>query len=101
MIQADLEANDLIDHGQLLVQFDCRRISVNVHQSARDKLAVVHLVFTRLACLGPSLIPVKERERVSGKVSNINQRFVNSCLGNSPSVYISTQLNAPYNLPCA
>jgi len=31
---------------------------------------------------------VKERERVSGKVSN--QRFVNSCLVNSPSVYIYT-----------
>ena len=24
-------------------EFDCRRISVNVHQSASDKLAVVHL----------------------------------------------------------
>ena len=45
-------------------------------------------LFTRLACLGLSLIPVKERERVSGKVSN--QRFVNSCLANSPSVYIYT-----------
>ena len=31
-------------------------------------------MFTRLACLGLGLIPVKERERVSGKVSN--QRFV-------------------------
>ena len=45
-------------------------------------------LFTRLACLGLSLIPVKERERVSGKVSN--ERFVNSCLANSPSVYIYT-----------
>ena len=69
-------------------EFDGRRISVNVHQSASDKLAVV--LFTRLACLGLSLIPVKERERVSGKVSNMNQRFVNSCLANSPSVYIYT-----------
>ena len=42
-------------------------------------------LFTRLACLGLSLIPVKERERVSGKVSDINQRFLNSCLANSPS----------------
>ena len=33
-------------------------------------------MFTRLACLGLGLIPVKERERVSGKVSN--QRFVTS-----------------------
>ena len=27
---------------------------------------------------------------MSGKVSNVNQRFVNSCLANSPSVYIYT-----------
>ena len=39
-------------------------------------------LFTRLTCLGLSLISVKEKERVSGKVSN--QRFVNSCLANSP-----------------
>ena len=65
---------------------DGRRISVIVHRSAGDKLAVES--FTRLACLGPSLIPVKERERVSGKVSN--QRFVNSCLANSLSVKIYT-----------
>ena len=46
-------------------------------------------LFTRLACLGLSLIlfrSTSERERVSGKVSN--ERFVNSCLANSPSVYI-------------
>ena len=42
-------------------------------------------LFTRVACLGLSLIPVKERERVPGKVSD--QTFVNSCLANSPSVY--------------
>ena len=41
---------------------------VGVHRSASDKLAVQS--FTLLACLGPSLIPVKEKERVSGKVSN-------------------------------
>ena len=62
-------------------EFDCRRISVIVHRSASEKLAVVH-------SLGLSLIPVKEREIVSGKVSN--ERFVNSCLANSPSVYIYT-----------
>ena len=45
-------------------------------------------MFTGLASLGLSLIPVKEREKVSGKVSN--KRFVNSCLANSPSVYIYT-----------
>ena len=43
-------------------------------------------MFTLLACLGLSLIPFKERERASGKVSS--ERFVNSCLSNSPSVYI-------------
>ena len=77
-------------------EFDGRQISVIVHRSASDKLAVES--FTLLACLGPSLIPVKERERVSGKVSN--QRFVNSCLANSLSVKIYTVI-APYNFICA
>ena len=45
-------------------EFDGRQISVIVHRSPSDKLAVES--FTRLACLGPSLMPVKERERVSG-----------------------------------
>ena len=54
-------------------EFDCLRISVIVHRSASDKLGVVH---SSPACLGLSLNPVKERKRVSGKVSN--QRFVNS-----------------------
>ena len=59
-------------------EFDCRRISVIIHCSSSDKLAVES--FTRLVCFGPSLIiPVKERERVSGKVQLkvSNQRFVN------------------------
>ena len=56
-----------------------------MHRSASDKLAVES--FTLLACLGPSLIPVKERERVSGKV--FNERFVNSCPGKlSKCLYI-------------
>ena len=67
-----------------------------VHRSAGDKLALE--LFTIRACLGPSLIPVKERERVSGRVSN--QRFVNSCLANSLSVKY-TLLYAPYNFICA
>ena len=67
-------------------EFDGRRISIIVHRSVSDKLGVES--FTRLACFGTSLTPVKERERVSGKVSN--ERFVNSCLANSPSVYIYT-----------
>ena len=73
-------------------EFDGRRISIIVHRSVSDKLAVES--FTRLACFGPSLIPVKERERVSGKVQLkvSNQRFVNSCLANSLSVKIYTVL---------
>ena len=71
-------------------EFDCRRISVIVHRSASDKLIVVHL-----SCLfgAESYSGQRERERVYGKVSN--QRFVNSCLANSPSVYIYTHLIAP------
>ena len=73
-------------------EFDGRRISAIVHRSGSDKLAVES--FTRLVCFGPSLIPVKERERVSGKVQLkiSNQRFVNSCLANSLSVKIHTVL---------
>ena len=66
-------------------EFDCRRISVVVHRSVSDKLAVVHSSLTRLSCLGLSLIPVKERERVSGRVSN--QKRVNLCVAISPSFY--------------
>ena len=73
-------------------EFDGQRISAIVHRSAGDKLAVES--FTRLACLGPSLIPVKETERVSGKVQLkvSNQRFMNSCLANALSVKIYTLL---------
>ena len=73
-------------------EFDGRRISVIIHHSASDKLAVES--FTRLACFEPSLIPVKGRERVSGKaqLKVFNQRFVNSCLANSLSVKIYTVL---------
>ena len=76
-----------MSRDKVSTEFDCRRSSVIAHGSASDKLAVDSLV---LLCLGLSLIPVKERERVSGKVSN--QRFVNSCLANSPSVYIYTAI---------
>ena len=56
------------------------------HRSASEKLAVVHSsgLFGAESYSGM----VKERERVSGKVSYINQRFVNLCLANSPSVCI-------------
>ena len=74
---------------------DGRRISVIVHRSAGDKLAVES--FTLLACLEPSLIQVKESERVSGKVSN--QRFVNSCL-ETHLVWKYTLLYARYNFIC-
>ena len=70
-------------------EFDSWRISVIVH----DKLAVES--FARRVCFGTSLIPVKERERVSGKVQLMNvsnQRFVNSCLANSLSLKIYTVL---------
>ena len=43
-------------------------------------------IFFRNLSLGAPVIPVKERERVSGKVSN--QRFVTSCLANSLGVKI-------------
>ena len=58
-----------------------------VHRFASDKLAVES--FARLACFGPSLIPVKERESVSGKVQ---LKISNSCLANSLSVKIYTVL---------
>ena len=68
---------------QVSTEFDCRRISVIVHRSASDKLAVVH----SSSLFAAESYPVKERERVSGKVSN--QRFVNSCLANlSKCLYI-------------
>ena len=47
-------------------ELNCRRISVIVHRSASDELAVDSLVL--LVC-GPSLIlPKRWRERVSGKL---------------------------------
>ena len=67
-------------------EFDCQRISVIVHRSASDKLAVVHS-----SCLFGAESYSEECQL--GKVSN--ERFVNSCLANSPSVYI-TQLYVPY-----
>ena len=67
-------------------EFDGRRISVIVHRSPSDKLAVES--FTRLACLGPSLMPVKEREECLATAEGFQSRFVNSCLANSLSVKI-------------
>ena len=59
-------------------EFNCWRISVIVHRSANDKLAVDSLVL--LVC-GLSLIPLEIFS---------NQRFVNTCVANSPSVCIYT-----------
>ena len=66
-------------------EFNCRRISVIVHHSASEKLAVVHS-----SCLfgAESYSGQRERKSVTGKVSN--ERFVNSCLANPPSVHIYT-----------
>ena len=68
------------------------RQSVIVHRSASDKLAC-------LACLGLSLIPVKERERVSGKVSTESK--ICELAPGTLQVFIYTQLYAPYNFICA
>ena len=56
-------------------EFNCRQISVIVHRSASDKLAVDSLVL--LVC-GPSLIPQRVRKSVWQIV--FNQRFVNDKL---------------------
>ena len=50
-------------------------------------------MFTRLACLELSLIPVKERERVCGKVSN--QRFVLAGANNRNVIITYRFLAAP------
>ena len=65
---------------KISTEFDCQRISVIIHRSASDKLAVVHS-----SCLFGAESYSGQRER---KVSS--ERFVNSCLANSPSVYIYT-----------
>ena len=60
--------------------FDCRRISVIVHSSASDKLAVES--FTRLDCLGLSRIAIKEREIVSfqSKICELVSGKLSKCL---------------------
>ena len=78
---------------EVSTEFDGRRISLIVHRSASDKRAVES--FTLLACLGPSLIPVKERKRVSGKVSNQTRVWQTNL------VLKYTLLCAPYNFICA
>ena len=71
-------------------EFNCRRISVIVHRSASDKLAVYSLV---LLVFGFSIIPQRVRTSVWQIVSN--QRFVNDKLasGNlSKCLYIHSRI---------
>ena len=68
---------------EVSTELDCQRISVIVHRS--DKLPIVHS-----SCLfgAESYSGQRERKRVSGRV--FSEKFVNSCLANSPSVYTYT-----------
>ena len=78
-------------------EFDCWRISVIVHRSANDKLAVDSLVL--LVC-GLSLIPSKgEKECLANCFQSKICELVSGKLSNG--VYIYTQLYAPYNFICA
>ena len=75
-------------------------ISVIVHRSASDKLVVE--LFTRLACFGPSLIPVKQRERVSGKVQlKVSNQDWRTRVWQTHLVLKYTLFYAPYNFICA
>ena len=58
---------------EVSTEFDGRRISLIVHRSASDKRTVES--FTLLACLGPSLIPVKERERVKSVLQGFQSKI--------------------------
>ena len=69
-------------------EFDDRRISVIFHRSASDKLAVESFTYC-LACLGPSLIPVKER--------GFQSKICELVSGKTPLVLKYTLLYAPYN----
>ena len=75
-------------------------ISVIVHRSASDKLAVE--LFTHLACFGPSLISVKQRERVSGKVQlKVSNQDLRTRVWQTHLVLKYTLFYAPYNFICA
>ena len=66
-----------------------RNFTTNVPKILDLKSSSEQIFFRNLA-LGAPGIPLKERERVSGK--DANQRFVTSCLANSLSVKIYTVL---------
>ena len=77
-------------------EFDCRRTHVIVHQSANDKLAVVHSssLFEAESYSG-------QRERKSvWQGFQYKSKICELGLANL-QVFIYTQLNAPYNLICA
>ena len=77
-------------------EFECRRISVIVHRSAGDKLAVVHS-----SCLFGTDSYSGQRERKSvwqgfqSKICELVSGKLSKCL------IIYTQLDAPYDFICA
>ena len=77
-------------------EFDCRQIHVIVHQSANDKLAIVHSssLFEAESYSGP-----RERKSVC-QGFQYKSKICEIGLANL-QVFIYTQLNAPYNLICA
>ena len=70
-------------------EFNCWRISVIVHRSANDKLAVDSLVL--LVC-GLSLIPPRKFFRIKDLWTRVWQTH---------QVFVYTQLYAPYDFICA
>ena len=70
-------------------EFNCWRISVIVHRSANDKLAVDSLVL--LVC-GLSLIPPRKFFRIKDLWTRVWQTL---------QVFVYTQLYAPYDFICA
>ena len=88
-----------MDREYISTEFNCRRMSVIVHRSAGDRLAVDSLV-----CIGKFTCNCLWTESYSRKEFCVwqivsNQRFVNNKLlsGELSQVFIYTQLYAPYN----
>ena len=77
-------------------EFDCRRISVIVNQSASYKLAVVHS-----SCLFGAESYSAQRERKSVWQGFQYKSKICELVSDKPEVFIYTQLNASYNLICA
>ena len=68
-------------------EFDCQQISVIVHCSASEKLAVLH----SSSLFGAESYSGQRERKSVWQGFQMNERFVNPCLANSPSVY-DTQL---------